>query len=326
MPKSQFKSWIKILLPLFLGVFFVWFSFKDTTAEQRIAIWDTTKNAHLFWVAVSMIMGVLSHLVRASRWKLLLLPLKDKPKLSNCFYTVMFGYLANLGIPRSGEVLRGASYASYTNLSFEQTFGTIITERIIDFLMLVIIIGITLLLKTDELLLYLKLNEINPLLTLLYLFCLLAFIFLIFKAIKLSKNPIAIKIDNFLIGLIQGIKSLTLMRHKWKFIFQTFVIWALYIGMFWIIKYAISGTENLSLGAALIGFIAGTFAMSVTSGGIGLYPFAISAVYELFDIPIEVGQAFGWVLWIAQTAVVVILGVTSAILLSIANKSNKLAE
>lgn len=326
MPKSQFKSWIKILLPLFLGIFFVWFSFKDTTAEQRSAIWNTTKNANLLWVALSMIMGVTSHLVRASRWKLLLLTLKDKPKLSNCFYTVMFGYLANLGIPRSGEVLRGASYASYTNLSFEQTFGTIITERIIDFIMLTLIIGITLLLQTDELLLYLDLNNINPLVTLVYLLSFLALIFLTFKIIKLSKNPLIKKINDFLTGLIQGIKSIIVMRHKWKFIFQTFIIWGLYVGMFWIIKYAIVGTENLSFGAALIGFIAGSFAMSLTSGGIGLYPYAISAVYELFQIPIEVGQAFGWVLWIAQTVVVIVLGVTSAILLPIANKSNKLAK
>ncbi|NBC57572.1 MAG: flippase-like domain-containing protein [Bacteroidetes bacterium] len=326
MPKSQFKSWIKILLPLLLGIFFVWFSFKDTTAEQRTAIWETTKNAKLFWVIISMVMGITSHVLRASRWKLLLLPLKDQPKLSNCFYTVMFGYLANLGIPRSGEVLRGASYASYTNLSFEQTFGTIITERIIDFIMLILIIGVTLVLKTDELLFYLDLNDIKPLHTLGYIFGFLGFIFLIFRAIKQSKNLIAIKINNFLTGLIQGIRSLMVMRHQWKFVFQTIAIWMLYIGMFWIIKYAIAGTENLSFGAALIGFIAGTFAMSVTSGGIGLYPFAISAVFKLFDIPVEVGQAFGWVLWIAQTIVVVVLGVTSAILLPIANKSDKLAN
>ena len=99
-----------------------------------------------------MVLGLGSHIIRANRWNSCYQPLNDTPKLSNCFYTVMFGYLGNLGIPRSGEVLRGASYASYTKLSFEQSFGTIITERIIDLIMLILIIGFTLIIQTDELL------------------------------------------------------------------------------------------------------------------------------------------------------------------------------
>jgi len=326
MSKSLFRRWIKILLPLVLGVFFVWFSFKDTTPEQRSAIWQNTKNADMFWVIISMVMGLLSHFIRATRWQLLLLPLNDKPRLSNCFYTVMFGYLANLGIPRSGEVLRGASYASYSKLSFEQAFGTIITERVIDFIMLILIIGFTFIVQTDELLLYLDLNDINPFFSLLYLLIFSVIMFLAFKFVRYSKNHFIIRVKDFLIGLLQGIKSLLKMRRKWSFIVQTIAIWGLYVAMFWIVKYAIVGAENLTFGAALVGFIAGTFAMSITSGGIGLYPFAIASVYKMFEIPIDVGQAFGWILWIAQTAVVVFFGVASAVLLPIANKNHKLAN
>jgi uncharacterized protein (TIRG00374 family) len=269
-------------------------------------------------------LGLLSHLVRANRWKLLLKPLNDAPKLHNCFYTVMFGYLANLGIPRSGEFLRGASYATYTNLSFEQSFGTIIIERVIDFIMLISIIGITFLFQSDELLFYFELNNINPLYTILYLSLLIVFILISVKLIKRSKHKHVYKLKNFLTGLAQGVKSVLQLQQRWSFIIQTIAIWVLYVAMFLVIKFAIPGTHELSFGAAMVGFIAGSFAMSLTNGGIGLYPLAIASVFKLFDIPIEAGQAFGWVLWTAQTILVVIVGSLSAILLPIVNKNNSL--
>lgn len=322
MSKSRFKRWLKIIIPLVLGVFFVWYSIADTTPEERDLIWQNIKKADLFWVSVSMIMGLISHFLRANRWKLLLKPLKDNPKISNCFYAVMFGYLGNLGIPRSGEVMRGASYAGYTNLSFEQSFGTIITERIIDFLVLILIISFTFIIQTDELLVYLNLSKVNPLITLVYILGLGVILFVFLKLIKYSKNTLIIKLKNFLFGLVQGIKSILKLKQKWSFLGQTIAIWALYIAMFWVIKYAIVGTENITFGAAMVAFIAGSFAMSVTSGGIGIYPLAIASVYELFNVPIEVGQAFGWILWAAQTLIVLVLGSLSALLLPIVNKKS----
>jgi uncharacterized protein (TIRG00374 family) len=326
MAKSPLTKWLKIIAPLALGAFFVWYSLSSTTHEERESIWINIKNADLFWVFVSMLLGFLSHLIRANRWKLLLKPLNDNPKLYNCFYAVMFGYLGNLGIPRSGEVIRGVSYASYTNLSFEQSFGTIITERVIDLIMLLSIIGITFLLQADELLIYLNLNNINPLFSLIYLAVGVLLLFVFLKIIKSSKNKLIIKLRVVLIGLIQGLKSVFKLKKRGSFIIQTISIWALYVAMFWVIKFAITGTADLSFGAAMIGFIAGSFAMSITSGGIGLYPLAIASVYELFDIPIETGQAFGWVLWTAQTVLVIIVGSLSAILLPIVNKNNRLGQ
>jgi uncharacterized membrane protein YbhN (UPF0104 family) len=236
----------------------------------------------------------------------------------------MFGYLANLGIPRSGEVLRGASYAGYSRLSFEQSFGTIITERVIDLIMLIVILGITFLMQADELIFYLNLNNINPFKTILYLFIGLLVLFAALRLIKISKHIFFIKLRNFLTGLTQGVKSVLNLKQKWSFFFQTIAIWVLYVAMFWVIKFAIADTAQLSFGAALVGFIAGSFAMSVTSGGIGLYPLAIATVYDMFDIPKEAGQAFGWVLWAAQTLLVIITGALSSILLPIVNKNNSL--
>ena len=326
MAKSPLSKWLKIIAPLILGVFFVWYSISGTTEEERQLIWINVKNAKLFWVVLSMVLGLLSHFIRANRWQLLLKPLNNKPKLSNCFYSVMFGYLSNLGIPRSGEILRGASYASYTNISFEQSFGTIITERLVDFIVLISIIGLTLIFQTDELLEYLNINEVKPINTLLYIIGLIAIIFIGLKLLKYSKNKLILKIKNFLQGLVQGIKSVLKLEKKWSFVWQTLAIWILYVAMFWVIKYAIVGTENVSFGAAMVGFIAGSFAMSITSGGIGLYPLAIASVYKLYSVPVEVGQAFGWVLWACQTLLVILVGGLSAILLPIVNKNNRLED
>ena len=317
-------KWLKIIAPLALGIFFVWYSFQGTTAEERENIWINIKNADLIWVLLSMVMGLLSHVIRANRWILLLRPLEEKPKLYNTFFTVMCGYLANLGIPRSGEILRGASYSSYTSINFQQSFGTIITERIVDLIMILIIIGFTFLIQADELAYYLEINDINPLYTFGLLVILILGLFFTFKIIKRSDNKIIKKLNVFLSGLTQGIKSVFQLQQKWSFIFQTISIWLLYVAMFWIIKFAITGTNDLSFGAIMIGFIAGSFAMSITNGGIGLYPLAIASVYELFGVSIENGQAFGWVLWTAQTLVVLIAGSISAILLPIVNKNNSL--
>ena len=323
MAKSPFTKWLKIITPLVLGVFFVWYSIADTTSEERSLIWENIKNADLFWVLISMLLGLLSHLIRSNRWKLLLNPLQDDPKLSNCFYAVMFGYLGNLGIPRSGEVLRGASYASYNDLTFEQSFGTIITERLVDLIMLLSIIGLTFIIQSDELMVYLDLNQINPLRTLLYVVLLIVGLFFIYRLLKFSKNTFIIKLKDFAFGLLEGIKTVLKLKQKWSFFFQTVAIWVLYVVMFWVIKFSIVGTEELSFGAIMVAFIAGSFAMSITSGGIGLYPLAIASVYELFGIPVEAGQAFGWVLWTAQTVLVILAGSISAILLPLVNKNKR---
>ncbi|QTY26044.1 lysylphosphatidylglycerol synthase transmembrane domain-containing protein [Flavobacterium sp. CS20] len=248
MAKSRLAKWLKIIIPLSLGVFFVWYSIADTTPLERKLIWQNIKNANLFWVLMSILLGLISHIVRANRWKLLLKPLRDTPKLSVCFYTVMFGYLANLGIPRSGEVLRGASYASLSPLSFEQSFGTIITERLIDFIVLLIIIGIALIFQTDQLLNYLNISEVNPLNTLIYLSILIATIVVFYRLIKTTKNRIILKLKDFIYGFLQGIKTVFKLKQKWSFIAQTLIIWLLYIAMFWVIKYAIVGSENISIG------------------------------------------------------------------------------
>lgn len=121
---------LKTLLPLLLGVFLIWYMVSSATPEEREKLWVNIVEADKFWIAASLILGLLSHASRAYRWKFLLEPLGYKPKFYNSFMAVMVAYLANLGIPRSGEVLRGATISTYEKVPFEKAFGTIVSERI----------------------------------------------------------------------------------------------------------------------------------------------------------------------------------------------------
>jgi len=137
---------MKLILPIALGVFLVWYLYNSTTPEQRQEILSHIKNADPVWVGISILIGILSHISRAIRWNYLLEPLGYKPKLSNNVFIILTSYLANLGIPRSGEFLRATELATYENVPFEKGFGTIVTERIIDVIMLLLIIVTALLL------------------------------------------------------------------------------------------------------------------------------------------------------------------------------------
>ena len=134
------KKTLKILLPIALGVFLVWYLYNSTTADQRTEILHYIEEADPFWVTLSIIIGILSHVSRAIRWNYLLEPLGYSPRVSNNVLIILTAYLANLGVPRSGEILRATALATYENVPFEKGIGTIVTERIIDLIMLMLII------------------------------------------------------------------------------------------------------------------------------------------------------------------------------------------
>src|SRR5690606_32181950 len=168
--KKRLPKILKTVLPLLLGLFLIWYSISTATPEERMALWQNIKLADPFWIILSIIFGALSHLSRAYRWKYLLEPLGYKPRLSNSFMAVMGGYLANFGIPRSGEVLRGATISTYEKIPFDKAFGTIVSERIADMVLLLLIVIVALLFQSQNLLDFFDSNSINPFATLLVLF------------------------------------------------------------------------------------------------------------------------------------------------------------
>ncbi len=313
-------KFLKIILPLALGVFLIWYSIASATPEERQKTLQYITQADPKWIILSLILGIISHLSRAYRWKFLLEPLGYPVKLSNSFMAIMVGYLANLGIPRSGEILRGGTISTYEGVPFKKAFGTIISERVIDLLMLLLVIGITLFFQSELLLSYLEEKITSPFITLAIVLGLLFAGILFLKIIKTSSNPILVKLRNFGNGLLEGVKSISKVKQKKAFVFHTFLIWALYVVMFYVIKFTVPETTSLSIGPILATFVAGSFAMSTTNGGIGAFPIAIATILLLFDIEKPAGEAFGWILWTSQTAINIIIGALSFLFLPILNR------
>ena len=308
-------------MPIAFGLFLIWYSYNSTTPTEREQIIHYISNASPFWVTISIIIGILSHVSRAIRWNLLLEPMGYKPKVTNNVFIVLISYFANLGIPRSGEILRATALTTYENVPFEKGFGTIVTERVIDLLMLLIIILITLVLQTDFIFSFLEEKGVNIIGAIGILAIGIVGLFVGSFIIRKSKSPLALKLKGFLNGLQDGVLSVFKMKNKWPFIFHTLFIWAAYFGMFWVIKHTVEETAVLSLGQLLVAFVAGAFAMSTTNGGIGLYPIAVSAALSIYGISSISGDAFGWIMWIAQTLMVVVFGTISFIVLPLLNRN-----
>ncbi|HKL89554.1 MAG TPA: lysylphosphatidylglycerol synthase transmembrane domain-containing protein [Allomuricauda sp.] len=318
---KSLKKFLKLFVPIAFGLFLVWYSYNSTTPDERKQIIHYISNASPFWVGMSIILGILSHISRAVRWKYLLRPLGYRPKFINSIFIVLMAYFANLGIPRSGEFLRATALTTYEGVPFEKGFGTIVTERVIDLLMLLLILTTTLLLQTDIILAFLEEKGISIIGTVAILAIGLLGLFIGSFIIRKSKSPFANKLKTFLNGLIDGVLSVFKMKNKWPFIFHTIFIWIAYIGMFWVIKHTVVETLSLSVSELLVAFVAGAFAMSTTNGGIGLYPIAVSAALGIFGISSVSGDAFGWIMWISQTAMVVVFGTISFIVLPLLNRN-----
>jgi len=138
---TSLKNILFIILPILLGVFLIWWSLSALTVTDQAEIKNAFKNANYFWIFVSLVLALLSHLSRAYRWNFLLAPLGYKPRFLNSVFAIFTAYLINLAVPRAGEVARATTISKYEDIPFEKAFGTIVAERIIDVIMLLLIIA-----------------------------------------------------------------------------------------------------------------------------------------------------------------------------------------
>jgi len=274
-------------------------------------------------VMLSVFFGVLSHLSRAYRWKFLLSPLGYQPRFINSVLAVLIAYIANLGIPRSGEILRATTLSSYENIPFEKTFGTIVAERLVDLLILLIFVLTALVLQFDIIWSVLAEKKISPA-QLLLVFTLFAVGYLVVKKLFVrSQHPVVLRIKNFFLGLTEGILSLKTMPNKGVFIGHTLFIWIMYLAMFYVIKWTVPATASLGLSAILPAFAVGGLTISATNGGVGIYPFSVALVLSTFGISNESGLAFGWIMWTSQTLMIILFGSLSFFVLPLVNRHLK---
>ncbi|WP_431133432.1 lysylphosphatidylglycerol synthase transmembrane domain-containing protein [Psychroserpens mesophilus] len=315
MNKKTIK-FLKIVLPLLLGVLLVWYSLSKISVEELIAYF---KNADYFYIILGLFFGLLSHLSRAYRWKFMIEPLGYTLRLPNSIMAVFATYLVNYTIPRAGEITRATILTNYEGVPFEKGFGTIVAERIADMLVMLGIVSVTLFLEFDFIYQFFT-ERFEPKKIIFGIIVLLVLTALFLVFIKRSQSKIAIKLRSFVNGLVEGILTIFKMKHKWAFIFHTLFIWTMYVLMFYVTSLSIEETSALPFAAILIGFISASFSIAATNGGIGSYPVAVYAAFSIFAIAKEPSIAFGWIMWSSQTLMIIVLGGLSLIYLPIYNR------
>lgn len=290
--------------------------------------------ANIFYLLLTSIVFMLSNVARALRWNMMLEPLGVKPKMVNSLGAVMVAYLTNLTIPRSGEFTRATIISKYEDIDFEKAFGTIITDRIIDVICLLIMSGITFVLAYDVIYNYFadnlnlneKANRLSSNLTLIFsiLFGFMVIGFIIYKIKdKILTSSFGKKVLDFLIGLKQGILSIFQLKNPWLFVFYSAVIWICYFLMAYTMFKSFEPTEHLGLVAALVVFLFGSLGIIFPSpGGMGSYHFLTVQSLSLYGISgIDAFSYANMTFFTIQIFTVVFFGVLSLILLFYFNKS-----
>jgi uncharacterized protein (TIRG00374 family) len=334
--KSKIWSYFKVLIFFSIGIALIWMSFKDFSDEQIEKLKQSFLQANYWWLLLSILLGVFSHLIRAYRWRMLARPLGYEPKLSNSFYAVMIGYLVNYGVPRLGEISRCTVLNKYEKIPFTKSFGTVVAERVLDIILFFLIFTVMLITQYDKISSYLEtsifpnineklknLNE-NKILISILIMLLTSIAFLSFVFRKKIKGVFFIKIKNFVSGFSEGLMSVKNVKNKFSFIFQTVLIWFCYYLSMHVCFYCIPECTEFGLGIGITAFVFGSITVMITPGGIGAYPFALQKVlFLIYGVNEAVGASFGWLSWTTSFIAIVATGLLSLVLLAISNKDYK---
>jgi len=300
--------------------------YKDLTPENISDINKSFHEINYVFLLLSVLFGIFSHLSRAWRWKYPLNHLGYKPKIYNSFFTTMIGYFANIGIPRSGEILRCGVMSKYENIPFTKLVGTVIAERVADLIILFLCIATVFFIQFDLLKNYFielgLLDIFSPIKLLIIGITFLILIFIFYLIITKSNRSIFTKIRLFLSGIKEGIQSILMMPNRGWFLFHTIFIWLMYFLMFYITFFSLKDIQSVPMGGVFTAFVLGGVSIAATNGGIGAYPLAISSVLMLYGVEETTGYAFGWAIWTAQTIMIVVLGLISLLLVSKLNQSS----
>ena len=330
--RNRVKDILKLIVFLGIGFFFIYWFLLKLDPEQKQAIWQAFLDADYLWVAVAMICCLLSHFVRALRWRLLFTPLGCKPGVSNIFGSVVVAYLANLAFPRAGEVMRCATLRTSEGIPMEKSLGTVVTERLIDTLAfaLIVVIGMLAMFGQAKDWLYNTLSEkydnlpnMVMIIGTLVILAILAYIFYRYFWHRLLHIKLFKKVDDMVRGMIDGVKSIFHMggRRTVLFILYSIVIYLLYIMGGLIIFQAFGETKGFGLTAAFVVYLFGTVGMTFSQGGIGVYPVLVQLALGIYGVSMQVGTACGWLLWGSQQAVVIAVGAAYLVYFSLVKKS-----
>ncbi len=314
-----------------VGAFIFWLIYKDQDMEH---IKSVLKNdVKYVWVWLSLFLGLLSHISRTLRWGLMIEPISHKPRFINTFLSVMVGYLMNLAFPRMGEVSRCGVLARYEKISFTKLLGTVVAERLVDMISLLILLGIVILSQFGKMINFINVNpEIktkvvgvlsSPVL-IIGLVILLAVFFIFRRTFKNTVFYLKLKeiVQNFKIGFI----SIRSIQKKGWFYFHSAFIWIMYYFMLYVIFFAFDFTNNLSPVAGLTTFVLASFGMvAPVQGGIGAWHFMAKEALSLYGVANQDGIIFAFVAHTSMTTMIILIGLISLMILPFINRRKEVA-
>ena len=324
---NKAKSFIKYILIFGFGIFIIWWIGKDLTDEQKALFYSSVKEANLWFAVPIGVLALLSHFFRARRWGLMLNQMQYTPKTSNLFLVTLIGYLANLGIPRLGEILKCTYLNKYEKIPADKLVGTIVVERIFDMVCFAAVFGLAILIEYKTVLHFINnglfKNSENTVLKLVILGFIaitgLLFIKYIFK--KFATNKLVIKFSEILKNIQAGLLSIINLKQRGLFLLYTVCIWVLYWVQIYIGYQFLQSLAHLSIGSSFAVFAISTIAIAVTPGGIGLYQLFVMQVLLIYGISESAGLAFGWIMWGLSTIIIILSGLTSFFILPKINKN-----
>ncbi len=324
--KNPVKSIITIVISLAFAGFFLWFALKGLDFK---VIQKSLAKANYWWVLLAACFGISAYWFRAIRWNLMLEPMGHHISDSNSLWSISFGYLMNLTIPRSGEVARATALYGVEKVPVDKSIGTIILERIVDLACMVAFLGLTLIFKFNTILSFWKyiekefLKKIANSVFYLYVFgisiIILVAVFIIFRS-RIRNNVFYKKVISILSGIGEGLKTIFNLKQKKKFILYTVGIWVSYYFAAYLVCFALPETSDFVFADGFLILLVGTFGMIIpASGGIGAFNLAMKYGFMALFISMgksgevggEVGLTYSFISLPLQITIMLVMGLIS---------------
>lgn len=315
-----------------LGIFIFWMVYRGQDINRIKSVLSNEVN--YLWIGISMFLGLLSHVSRSLRWNLMIEPLGRKPRLLNTFLAVMVGYLMNLALPRMGEISRCGVLARYEKISFTKLIGTVVLERLIDVIMLLILLLIVVATQFGQVLEFLHNNpEVNEKLQkVIFSPVLIGGLVAVLLVVWLMRHKIKgsgllKKVKGILQQFVEGLQTIRTMKHKGAFIFHSVFIWFMYYLMLYVVFFSFGFTSHIGPLAGLTVFVLGSFGMvAPVQGGIGAWHFMVIEGLALYGVDRSDGQIFALLAHGTTTAILIILGLVGLLALPFVNERNAAPE
>ena len=327
--KNIISSVAKVVLPFVLGGAILWWMYRGE--DFSVISHVLTEQMNWTWMLLSFPFGILAQMFRGWRWKQTLDPIdlrpsnadqtvdgqKIKARNHTCINAVFISYAASLIIPRIGEFSRCAILKRYDGASFSKALGTVVTERAVDTLIVMIYSGIILLVEMSIFGTFFRktgtsldriLNGFSVTGWVVTAICAVAVLILLHLLLK--NFSIYNKVKMTLGGIWEGVLSLKRVRNLPLYLFFSVGIWVMYFLHYYLTFFCFDFTENLGIGCALVSFVVANFAVIVpTPNGAGPWHFAIKTMLILYGVADEQALWFVLIVHTVQTMLVIALGI-----------------